>query len=440
MLLLLLLSGGLFSEIMKSDTRLFETGFNQCQISVFEELLTNDFEFYHDRGGPSDKKGFIHDTQKNICSGSNTVTRIHISSNVYPLYSGDTLYAALQEGIHAFAENGKVGGYARFSHLWKKEKENWKLARSYSYSHGPIEDHITALMKEHRIPILGLAVLKNKEVSSSYLLGSKDKKRFNVASLSKAVTAVIALKMVENGTLNFDEPVFSYWTDPDVKEDPRSKRLTARHLLSHQSGFPNWRQDKLSFTFEPGTAYGYSGEGMEYLRKVIETKTGKSWEKICPDLLFTPLKMENTGWNVEGAVPAFRADESPYPALPSVHTNAADDLYTTVEDYAQFLSHLLKGAGVNEAHFKEFLEEQVTTTSGKFFALGLEGYSLPGKDPVYAHGGSDAGSRCIFFIHPRTGEGLLLLSSSDNGHELYAPIVELFWQDMGKEIIRIEMQ
>jgi len=91
---------------------------------------------------------------------------------------------------------------------------------------------------------------------------------------------MVALKLVSLGKWDLDEPINKYWTDPDVADDPRSKKLTTRYILSHQSGFPNWRysnkSNKLNFQFEPGAKYQYSGEGLEYLRKALENKFNKS--------------------------------------------------------------------------------------------------------------------------------------------------------------------
>src|SRR5687768_409468 len=64
---------------------------------------------------------------------------------------------------------------------------------------------------------------------------------FNVASLTKPVTAMLTLKLVSMGNWHLDEPLAKYWTDPDVVNDAWSKKLTTRHILSHQTGFVNWR-------------------------------------------------------------------------------------------------------------------------------------------------------------------------------------------------------
>lgn len=76
------------------------------------------------------------------------------------------------------------------------------------------------------------------------------------------------------------ESLAHYFIDPQVAENPYSKKITTRHVLSQQSGFDNWRWmnsiGKLRFNFEPGTKFNYSGEGMEYLASALEQKFHKS--------------------------------------------------------------------------------------------------------------------------------------------------------------------
>ncbi len=84
------------------------------------------------------------------------------------------------------------------------------------------------------------------------------------------------------------------WTDPDIAYDERRNLLTPRICLTHQTGFANWRSmtgSKLTFTFPPGTRYGYSGEGFEYLARFMEKKTGLSLDQQAKQLVFDPLGM-----------------------------------------------------------------------------------------------------------------------------------------------------
>jgi CubicO group peptidase (beta-lactamase class C family) len=95
-----------------------------------------------------------------------------------------------------------------------------------------------------------------------------------------------------------DEPLDRYWIDPDIKSDARHKKITTRLILSHQTGFANWRRlnksNKLEFAFEPGTKYQYSGEGFEYLREALERKFKKSLDELADELIFTSLDMADT--------------------------------------------------------------------------------------------------------------------------------------------------
>ena len=144
------------------------------------------------------------------------------------------------------------------------------------------DTEIEKWLKEKKVPTLGIGIIENGKLQQIKVSGEITKgisapynTIFNVASLTKPVTAIVALKLVSLGKWDLEEPLYKYWTDPDIANDPRNKKLTTKIILSHQTGFPNWRwmnkDKKLNFQFEPGTKYQYSGEGMEYLRKVEKT-------------------------------------------------------------------------------------------------------------------------------------------------------------------------
>ncbi len=87
---------------------------------------------------------------------------------------------------------------------------------------------------------------------------------FRVASLTKPVFAYLVLKLVDEGVIELDCPLSSYLDKPYLN-DPRIDQLTARHVLSHQTGWPNWKWDgELEFEFSLGEKWHYSGEGYVY--------------------------------------------------------------------------------------------------------------------------------------------------------------------------------
>ena len=95
---------------------------------------------------------------------------------------------------------------------------------------------------------------------------------FEAASLSKPVFAYFVMKLVDKGQLNLDTPLYKYMPYPDIEKDERYKFITARMVLTHQTGLPNWRyfdladssmhikRGDLYLKFTPGTNFSYSGE------------------------------------------------------------------------------------------------------------------------------------------------------------------------------------
>src|SRR5690606_35723655 len=100
---------------------------------------------------------------------------------------------------------------------------------------------------------------------------------FEAPSPSKPVFAYFDLGLARQRVFDLDHALSTYWTHPELRADPGHERITARMLLTHTSGLPNWRAEtggKLALSFEPGTAFQYSGEGYEYLRGAIQKQLG----------------------------------------------------------------------------------------------------------------------------------------------------------------------
>src|SRR5262249_52601626 len=106
---------------------------------------------------------------------------------------------------------------------------------------------------------------------------------FEAASMSKPVFAYAVMKLCEKGVLNLDTPLTKYTPDRFLEGDARLDLITARHVLSHTSGFQDWRSDKepLKIHFTPGERWLYSGEGYSYLQSVVTHLTGHVDESSC---------------------------------------------------------------------------------------------------------------------------------------------------------------
>ena len=99
---------------------------------------------------------------------------------------------------------------------------------------------------------------------------------FRAASLTKTVFAYIVFRLADRGVIDLDAPLAGYVSYPRAEHDERHKKITARMVLSHTTGFPNWAwgQDHIPIQLQPGEAWGYSGEGFVYLQKAVEKLTG----------------------------------------------------------------------------------------------------------------------------------------------------------------------
>ena len=254
----------------------------------------------------------------------------------------------------------------------------------------PAAETIKSWMAEHKVPVVGIGIIENGKIKQVKLLGELDNGTpapahtfFNVASITKPVVAVLTLTLVSRGQWALDEPLATWWVDPDVAGDPRHKKLTTRHVLSHQTGFPNWRwqepSKKLAFAFEPGTGVKYSGEGLEYLRRALEHKFKKSLDQLSDSLLFKPLGMKNTGYywdeTTDEALYAGKHDEAgkAYEMDKWSEPNAANLILTTVGDYCTFGVAVIKGAGLSKPVFAQMITPQAKLPAGKNWLSGSGG-------------------------------------------------------------------
>ena len=134
-----------------------------------------------------------------------------------------------------------------------------------------LTQEIPPLMKKADIPGLSIAIIQNGVLSWVHNFGVADRERntpvtdqtlFSAASLSKTVFAYIVLQLSEEGKIDLDTPLSHYWPTP-ITDDPRLNRITARIVLSHRTGFPDWRPHggQLKMYFKPGERFSYSGQG-----------------------------------------------------------------------------------------------------------------------------------------------------------------------------------
>ena len=141
----------------------FWNAYNNCDTARFIDFVTDDVEFYHDKGGfTMGAKALISALNKNICGNVNSRLRreaITSTVKVYPMQQGDKIYGALISGEHKFfiTEKGKPefqSGVANFTQLWQLKNGVWKMTRILSYNHH--EPDYVNTRKEIELPSLQL--------------------------------------------------------------------------------------------------------------------------------------------------------------------------------------------------------------------------------------------------------------------------------------------
>ena len=299
------------------------------------------------------------------------------------------------------------------------------------------------------VPSLAVAYVRDGRVAWTRVYGQQaegvpasDSTLYNVASLTKPLFAELVLRLAADGRLSLDEPMSPWWTDPDLASDPRHGRFTPRLALSHQLGFTNWRRETegvLRIGFEPGTQFRYSGEGYEYARRFVQNRVGASLDSLARQYIFRPAGMRDIAFTRQpwfaGRMAIPKGPEGGW-GEPSVDdtANAADDIHTTVADYARFVVSVMNREGLppalvaqRDSIHQEGVERcdpaKVSICPARIgYGLGwtVFEYADPRQNVLW-HTGGDWGEKSIVFYWPHRREGAVLLTNGANGFSAIVP-------------------
>lgn len=209
---------------------------------------------------------------------------------------------------------------------------------------------------------------------------------FSAASYSKPVFAYLVMRLLDEGRIDLDRPLYQYLDKPlpdypdykDLAGDERWMLITARHCLSHTTGFPNWRwanprgNNKLEIFFKPGERYAYSGEGLQLLQLIVETIMHQGLEELMKEKLFLPLGMIRSSYIWQLTFDdnyALPYDENGNQLKKNKRSKAyaAGSLETTIADYTRFIAAFMQGKGLSQESKMAMLSPQVSIYSRKQF-------------------------------------------------------------------------
>ncbi|MBN3521088.1 beta-lactamase family protein [Algoriphagus lutimaris] len=310
-----------------------------------------------------------------------------------------------------------------------------------------MDELLPAILDSAKIPGISIAVIDQGKMVYSSAFGRKELRKeseiskqtiFEAASLTKPITAFCAMKLVEMGKLDLDKPLYQYLEYPDAASDQRYQLITGRMVLSHKTGFPNWRKNrnsnKLEIKFDPDTKFGYSGEGFVYLQKVMEQIERKSLELIAQEFVFQPLQMHRSFLifpETDDFAVGHNPKNEPNQKFMPKEANAAYSLHTTAEDYSKFLLELMYPSLIDSAFVSDMISQETLMDSkdpslGWGLGLGINTTSL---DQYIWHWGDNGTFRAFFIFSPKTEVGLVYFTNSQNGLSIVKRMVHLTFSD-----------
>ncbi len=338
---------------------------------------------------------------------------------------------------------------------------------------------IAERMKHHKVPGLSIAVIKDGRIewAKGYGVANQENSKpvdentmFQAASISKPVAALASLHWVEKGKLSLDNNINAYlkdWQVPDNKFTVTEK-VTLRRLITHTAGLTvhgfrgyakgeevptviqllNGEKPANSKTILPDTLPGkiwrYSGGGYTVMQKALADQVGKPFPVIMQETVLSKLGMVHssyeqplaekftafaaTGYRSNGK--AVKGEWHTYPEM------AAAGLWTTPSDLARYIIEVQESLqGKSNKVISKYMTEQMLTKHLDRWGLG-PGLDKSGNALVFNHGGANEGFRCVFMAQAYSGNGVVIMTNSDNGSAVAAEILrgisKIYGWDFGK--------
>lgn len=355
--------------------------------------------------------------------------------------------------------------------------ENGLLSPAVLKGEVPARMTLADRMKFYKTPGVSIAVINNGRIewARGYGLleaGGKEpvtaETLFQAASISKSLTAMVVLRLVEQGKLDLDSDVNKWlvsWKVPE-NEFTKDQKVTVRRLLAHMAGvsvpgflgypvdkpLPTLRQildgekpansNPIRVELKPGTKFLYSGGGYVILAQLIMDVTGKSFPELMQKMLLEKLGMTHSSFQqplapalaanaAAGHLPDGKEMVGKWFVLPEL---APDGLWTTPTDLASLLIEVQKARlGKSNKILSTKSINQMLTPEIDNVALG---WLVDGKDDSarFSFGGSNVGYKSRMLAYMNSGRGVVVMTNGENGAELTTEILrstaaEYGWPD-----------
>lgn len=323
--------------------------------------------------------------------------------------------------------------------------------------------NLNKLAAQHGVCAASAAIIKDFEVVTLISGTGCDTPRpgpdavFQAASLGKPLFAYAVWKLAAQRRIDLDAPLlnylpggYAYRSLPFIEgnaaaqavQDPRMAQITARMVLRHTAGLPNWSGDQFSFVSTPGERWSYSGEGFVMLQRAVEVVAQRSLDDLMTAEIFEPLGMTSSSYRwrpgYELRMVAARPPEAraAAPVRKDLLPIAAVTLHTTARDYAKFMTAVLRDAPALRAISESgvAVEPQLGITWG--LGWGLADHA---GDRFIWHWGNNPGYKSFAMASVKTGNGFVVFTNSDNGIALARSMAAQTWEGDSHPLFRFYM-
>jgi CubicO group peptidase (beta-lactamase class C family) len=352
--------------------------------------------------------------------------------------------------------------------------ENGLLSPTYIQGQTPAQMKLADRMQFYRTPGVSIAVINNNRIEWARGYGFLEaggrarvttETMFQAASISKPVTAMAALALVERGRIKLDEDVnqkLTSWKVPD-NEFTKEKKVTLRGILTHSAGltvqgFTGYAANEQAPTLlqilegqkpansspirvdiVPGSAYRYSGGGYVVLQQMLMDVTKRPFPQFVRETVLRKLGMMRSTFEqplptplastaAAGHLPDGKEIEGKWFVYPEM---APAGLWTTPTDLARFAIEILESrAGRSQKVLSRAMTNQMLTVQIEGNGLGLL-VAGQGGGARFSFNGSNVGFKCYMVAYMESGQGAVVMTNSENGAALTLEILRSIAREYG---------
>ncbi len=326
-----------------------------------------------------------------------------------------------------------------------------------------LDSFAVAIQNHYQLPSVAIATINESKIKEIAIVGTNKttngtalnkNSKFQIASCTKSFTALLVASFVDEGLLNWDTKISDVFTDIQIHND--FKDITIKQILSHKSGLKQfWTDDEVfnihsvipklqgnvvekrkrfvlwnlsqQADFKSGE-YHYSNGGYVIIASMLEKLTGKPYETLMMERVFTPLNL----LSAEFGYPYINDSTQPHrhmnrdgngigitlnkqDRLPDEIFNPSGFISLTIEDFAKYVLFHMQAINNNETIIKssvvqELFKPEITLPDNNKVGLGWQIIYVDGIK-TYGHTGSDQTIRAAMSINTKTGKAVVFATN-----------------------------